>query len=183
MKKINLLAVALFFTVTTKAHADHLGLYLEPIIDKVCEIRKNFSTCVENSTNAKEMSSCGSDGYYNILKHIKRAFSSSSDYINYVESFDYETFYTEARFVYLLSRGNHDSHGSHDAIQIHPSCKKIKISKGTPTYLGGWFRNTWKNKSGTMKRIIEADNPNRFSSVKTCALSMASEMSRVQDCE
>ena len=72
MKKINLLAVILFFTMTAGADdsANLKQQYASYITHKACAARNNFSTCIENSTNAKEMSSCESN-YHKTLVKIK----------------------------------------------------------------------------------------------------------------
>ncbi|MGI9549209.1 MAG: hypothetical protein ACR2M7_04460 [Bdellovibrionales bacterium] len=207
MKKINLLAVILFFAMAAKAHGysrvysgkydenpyKHLFVYFDRLLSEACEVRKNFITCVEDSTNAKEIRACGSD-YYKIARHIHNKEKDTSgpffgSFVNYKESLDYEKFNTEAIFDYTITSSDHPyikgqyrigKYNFHDAIQIHPSCDKIKISKKS---LPSWSIFSYQKPTGEIfYQILKADNPNRFSSVKMCALSIASEMNRVQKC-
>ena len=175
MKKINLLAVILFFTMTAGAgHSKDANkqLYTSYTISKTCLARKNFSTCIENSTNAKEMLACESN-YHKLLK---------IDNVRYRERVNYQMGDTKALFEYKIFPRNilpdiklEPFFIHHDVVQIDSSCNEIKINKRASFNVG-------IIRSEIFKRILKADNPNRFSSVKMCALSVASEMNRVQKC-
>ncbi|MGI9549208.1 MAG: hypothetical protein ACR2M7_04455, partial [Bdellovibrionales bacterium] len=109
-------------------------------------------------------------------KHM--IFNVGSRDINYRESLDYEMFNRKAVFYFAISRGG-GLYNFYDTIQIHPSCDKIKISKKSLSTFSIW---QVKPTGEIFYQILKADNPNRFSSVKMCSLSIASEMNRVQDC-
>ena len=76
MKKLNLLAIALLFTMTAKAHeykSTTEKQRVTNILKEACKARKNISKCLENSTNFEELATCGStienqfpDGYSEI---------------------------------------------------------------------------------------------------------------------
>ena len=62
MKKLNLLAIALLFTMTAKA--DHTKSTMtaseKSILQEVCEERRGVSKCFEDSANFEELLSCES---------------------------------------------------------------------------------------------------------------------------
>ena len=176
MKKLNLLAVVLFFAMTARADNNQA-------IHEACETKKNQSICLENAVNANDMIHCR-----NAHKNAKQDLYKKYNYKEVVE-YDYDD--REGMFSYSITS---NPPASSDVaysfpIQVDPSCNKINpLIKSTMDALSEEemyeFIETMAL-HGTIKAamIIVTKNPNLLSAMKMCLISRNNTMSKLQGCK
>ena len=76
MKKINVLAIALLFTMTAKSdQTTASNQEIDSVLKEVCESRKDEDKCWENSTNFKEVVNCAEDVADNRDKNLSKKYN------------------------------------------------------------------------------------------------------------
>ncbi|MGI9549211.1 MAG: hypothetical protein ACR2M7_04470 [Bdellovibrionales bacterium] len=154
MKKINLLVIALLFTMTAKADSSTVTTppTASSILQEVCKARKTFNTCVENSTNPNNIKICAAAYDHYVAKDLSKKYN-----IDYTEAIDFEIGKTKGLFSYNIT---FDSVSNIDyyyyEIQIESSCNKAYDSK--------------------------VSKSSHFKYLKTCITSTNHTMSKLQNC-
>ena len=119
MKKLNLLVIALLFTMTAKADSSTAATSeTSSILKEFCKPRKNFIKCVEKSTNTDNFYSCELSYVQSLEKKIKK------HKVTYEELFDYKMGDTEGKFLYSIGFNNGYVFHASFPIQVDPSCNK-----------------------------------------------------------